>query len=106
MATNDPDHEAAKARLLARLNAPMPQQNVVELDACHAIDKLGFTLQAARLSLQAALQAPNQPGEAATAADLRQRWIASNRLLDQAFESVEASGEAVIQAVKTMLALD
>ena len=106
MANNDPNHEAAKARLLARLNAPMPQQNVIELDACYAIDKLGFALQAAKLCLNAVLRAPDELGEQATAAELRQRWIASNLLLDKAFAAVDASGEAVIQAVKTMLALD
>ncbi len=105
MATNDPDHDAAKARLLAWATSPMPQQNVIELDACHAIDKLGFALQAARLCRSAALRAPDEPGEQATAAELRQRWIASNLLLDQAFGAVDASGDAVIQAVKTMLAL-
>ena len=106
MANDNPNHDALKARLLAWATSPMPQQNVLELDACHAIDKLGFALQAARLCLSAALRAPDEPGEAATAADLRQRWIASNLRLDQAFVAVDASGEAVIQAVKNMLALD
>lgn len=106
MANDNPDHAAIKAHLLAWAAKPMPEQNALELDACYAIDSLGFVLRAARLCLKAALRAPDELGEQATAAELRQSWITSNLLLEKAFGAVDASGEAVIWGVKTMLALD
>ena len=89
----------------------MPPEAARELAACTAIDALGVSLRALRLAMAVAADAPgtlglpDEAGKLGEAGELRARWAAAHLLLRGVADAIERDGEAVISAVKTMLAL-
>ena len=90
----------------------MPPEAARELAACTAIDRLGVSLRALKMAMAAAVDAPgtlglpDETGKLGEAGELRARWAATHLLLRGVTDAVERDGDAVINAVKAMLALE
>ena len=91
---------------------PMPTKVVHCLDACTAIDSLSVSLQSLQMALGVSEDAigllglPGLDGTTGEACELRARWLAYHLILRAVADAVERDGQAVIGAVKTMLALE
>jgi hypothetical protein len=104
--------EAVRQGIFDRLSRPIPPQMTAELDACSIVDRLGVSLQALRMALEAANQAPgvlgmpDADGRATEASELRSRWFAALQLLTAAITSVESDAGDLIQATKASLGIE
>jgi hypothetical protein len=107
-----PELEAVRQGIIERLSRPMPPQVVMEIDTCSLVDKLGVSLQALRMALEAANQAPgvlglpDENGHLTEACELRSRWHAALQLLTAAITSVESDAGDLIQATKASLGIE
>ena len=84
---------------------PVPEHVQIELEACLALDRLKSALAAADVAMEACRDACTAMTEEAEARQVHAQWTGAIAVMEDAFRPVETAGQALIAAVRTMLAV-